>query len=279
MPELPEVEVTRLGLLDRLPGRLVQVVNWSGQRLRGLMPRKLLQEEIAGQRIRTVDRRAKYLLLRMESGAVLVLHLGMTGKLGLMATAVPRHKHDHLVLSLEGDLDMRLNDSRRFGFVGVWPAATAVRLEKEFSDRQGLEPFGPRFTAVNLHALAQRRSIPVKTFLMHGDIVAGIGNIYANEILFAARIHPLTTVSLLTPADWRRIVKYTHSILKKAIAAGGSSISDFLGTSGHPGYFQLQLQVYGRKGEACPRCAATIVKIDISGRSAFYCPHCQGRKA
>ncbi|WP_306549698.1 bifunctional DNA-formamidopyrimidine glycosylase/DNA-(apurinic or apyrimidinic site) lyase [Desulfobulbus sp.] len=275
MPELPEVEVTRRGLLEQLPGRTVTAVSWSAHRLRSAIPHQLLREEIAGQQIRTVDRRAKYLLVRMASGAVLVIHLGMTGKLGVIERQTAPHKHDHLLLELDNGLDLRFNDSRRFGVVLVWLAEKAAQCEENFSLKEGLEPFGDDFTAKTLHALAQHRRIPVKALLMTSRLIAGIGNIYANEILFAARIHPLTPANQLPPAAWRLVVKETRRILQQAIDAGGSTISDFLGASGHPGYFQLQLAVYGRKDSPCLRCGQPIVKTTLAGRATFHCPACQ----
>nr|WP_321465577.1 bifunctional DNA-formamidopyrimidine glycosylase/DNA-(apurinic or apyrimidinic site) lyase [uncultured Desulfobulbus sp.] len=275
MPELPEVEVTRRGLLVQLPGRKVELIECSKHRLRQPLPRALLQSEIVGQQVETVDRRAKYLLVRMNSGAVMLIHLGMTGKLGLMGSEVPRHKHDHLVVRLDNALELRFNDSRRFGSVEVWPAEEAVTREREFSDREGVEPFSRAFSAKNLHVLARTRRIPVKVFLMNGKIIGGIGNIYANEILFAANIHPLRAVHLLSMEEWQRIVKTTRRILQQAIDAGGSTISDFLGTSGHPGYFQLQLQVYGQKGLSCQHCSTPIIKTEVAGRATYFCPRCQ----
>jgi formamidopyrimidine-DNA glycosylase len=275
MPELPEVEVTRRGLLPMLTGRTVIAVSCSAHRLRRDIPRRLLKAHVQGQEIRTVDRRAKYLLIRMASGAVLLVHLGMTGKFSLLNKQVPRHRHDHLILGLENDWEVRLNDSRRFGSIDVWPEATATEQEDRFSRGEGIEPLGEAFTPAILHMLAKGRRIPVKSLLMHAKIIAGIGNIYANETLFAARIHPQRPANQVTLEEWQRIVAAGQSILHQAIDAGGSSIADFLGAGGHPGYFQLQFQVYGRKDQACTCCGAPISKIAISGRATYLCPHCQ----
>lgn len=275
MPELPEVEVTRLGLLAQLPGQHVTGVWCSTYRLRSDMPRRALRDHIVGQQVQTVDRRAKYLLIRLDSGAVLVVHLGMTGKLSLVDAQIPRHKHDHLVLSLEHGGQLRFNDSRRFGALVVWSAAEAREREGQFLRALGIEPLGPEFSAQTLARLAQQRKIPVKSWLMQGHVIAGIGNIYANEILFAARIHPLLPANRLLHAQWQRVVLTTREILHRAIAAGGSTIADFLGTNGHPGYFQLQLKVYGREGQECQVCGTLIEKIVVAGRSTFYCPVCQ----
>jgi len=275
MPELPEVEVTRRGLLPHLPQKKVIRIGWSGKRLRHPMPRALLRAEITGQTIMTVDRRAKYLLIRMDSGAVLVLHLGMTGRLGLFPATTTVDRHDHLRLLLNDEMELRFNDSRRFGSVAVWPAARAVELERQFDARLGVEPLGDQFTHAFLHALAAGRRMPVKTFLMDSRYIVGIGNIYANEILFAAALSPWRQAGSIDPVQWQAIVRHGRTILLRAIEAGGSTIADFIGSSGQPGYFQLQLAVYGRKGENCPRCGCAIRKKVLAGRATFYCRQCQ----
>jgi formamidopyrimidine-DNA glycosylase len=275
MPELPEVEVTRLGLLPHLPGRKITAVSWSEKRLRLPLPTKLLQTHVCDSAVRAVDRRAKYLLLRMDNASVLVLHLGMTGRLGLFPAAAAQAEHDHLCLRLDSGLELRFNDARRFGCVIVWPGEAAARLEEMFSRSQGLEPLGPDFTAAALASLAGKRRQPVKTFLMDARRISGIGNIYANETLFAARIHPQTPVRSLSDEQWWRIADCASVILKRAIAAGGTTVSDFLGTSGQPGYFQLQLAVYGRKDQPCHVCGRKISRDSIGGRATFFCAACQ----
>ena len=278
MPELPEVEVTRLGLLPHLPGRRVVSVRWSNRRLRLPMPRGLLREWIRGHTIDTIDRRAKYLLIRMRHGSVLLVHLGMTGRLGIFAGDAPKQRHDHLCLALDNGMELRFNDSRRFGSITVWPGDHAARLEKEFSARQGIEPFSDAFTGDHLLALARRRRQPVKTLLMHSGIIAGIGNIYANEILYAAAIHPATPADRLDLRQWQCLARAGRRILADAIRAGGSTISDYLNASGAPGYFQLRLCVYGRKGDPCPTCGTPIRRTMLGGRATFFCPGCQHRE-
>lgn len=275
MPELPEVEVTRQGLLPHLLQRKIIGVSWSNKRLRLPIPRKLLREYIRQSAIAAVDRRAKYLLVRMQEGSVLVIHLGMTGKLGMFSENAPSAVHDHLRLQLDNGMEMRFNDTRRFGSITVWPAAEAVLLEKEFNSSKGIEPLSSEFTAKQLHRLAQRRSVPVKTFLMDSRIIAGIGNIYANETLFAAGIHPKSKVNTLSETQWQNITDSCLRILTRAIEAGGSTISDFLGSSGQPGYFQLQLAVYGKKHEPCPECGSPIKREVLGGRATFFCSNCQ----
>jgi formamidopyrimidine-DNA glycosylase len=275
MPELPEVEVTRLGLLPHLPGRKITDFFCSSKRLRLPVPLKLLEKRICGSTVTALDRRAKYLLIRMDNASVLVVHLGMTGKLGLFAKAAARAAHDHLCVALDSGLELRFNDVRRFGSVTVWPGEEAARLEEEFNRCQGLEPFGLDFTAANLAELAQGRRQPIKTFLMDGRQISGIGNIYANETLFAAKIHPQSPAGSLNVAEWQRLAACVVAILKRAIAAGGSTVSDFLGSSGQPGHFQLQLAVYGRQKQPCPVCGEKISKEQLGGRATFFCSRCQ----
>ena len=278
MPELPEVEVTRQGLLQHLPGHLITDISWSNCRLRKAIPFQLLVDHIRGKRIFTIDRRAKYLLVRMTDGAVLLIHLGMTGKLSILPADTARHKHDHCILELDDGHEMRFNDSRRFGLIEVWPVEQAREEEWNLSQRQGVEPLDSALSQPFLVALGQKYSAPVKKVLMNSRLIAGIGNIYANEILFAARVSPLTAANRVSQEDWQRIGKETVVTLRAAIAAGGSTIADFLGTNGNPGYFQLHFQVYGRKGLPCFQCGHLISKTTIGGRATYYCAICQPQK-
>ena len=277
MPELPEVEVTRCGLLPHLPGTKITAVKWSNKRLRVPIPRKLLKQSIEGQSVQAIDRRAKYLLFRMENGSVLILHLGMTGKIGLFDQTAPGARHDHLRLLLENGMEMRFNDSRRFGAILVWPAEQAAELEEQFSATKGIEPFSDDFTPAALQQMAAKRRQPVKNFLMDSRLIAGVGNIYANETLFAAGIHPETPVNQIPATGWQSIISNCREILTRAIEAGGSTISDFIGSSGSAGYFQFQLKIYNRADTPCPVCGQTINKKVIGGRATFFCPDCQRR--
>lgn len=275
MPELPEVEVIRRGLLKHLPGKTITAIFWSGKNLRTAVPYKQLDECIRGEKILTIDRRAKYLLFRMGSGSVLTLHLGMTGKAEIFPVNMIKKKHDHLCLSLDNNLEMRFNDTRRFGSIGVWPKETSPADERKFSDNQGVEPFSHDFTGKRLAKMAIGKTMPIKTFLMDSRRIAGIGNIYANETLFRTGIAPDTPAGKLEPGHWRDIADKCQQILSDAIEAGGSTISDFINSSGKPGYFQLQLQVYGKESSPCPLCKTTIQKTRIGGRASFFCPTCQ----
>ncbi|PID71724.1 MAG: DNA-formamidopyrimidine glycosylase [Desulfobulbus propionicus] len=275
MPELPEVEVTRQGLLPHLPGRVVQALWWSGKKLRTEIPQLLLREEIQGQTVTAIDRRAKYLLFRMSNNAVLVIHLGMTGKLSVLNKKMPKEQHDHLALTLDNDQELRLHDTRRFGNVLVWPKATAAEDERHFSEKAGIEPLGAHFTASNLFALASNTKLTIKQFLMDGKRVSGVGNIYANEGLFKSGIHPATPAGKITKKQWQCLVNNIRKVLQDSIKSGGTTISDFISSSGQPGYFQLQLDVYGKNDEPCPNCNDQIVKIELGQRATFFCPTCQ----
>lgn len=278
MPELPEVEVTRRGLLPMVPGQTVKDIWWSGKKLRTSLPVQLLERTVKHQLVTTIDRRAKYLLFRLDNSAVLVIHLGMTGKLSFLPRQHPRAKHDHLALLLSDGNELRLNDSRRFGQVLVWPPTDAEEREQRFSAREGIEPLGDEFTAEALLQLARGKKVGIKPFLMNSRYIAGIGNIYANETLFQAGVHPGTPAQQITLQEWQAIAAAATHILEQAIRAGGTTISDFLGSSGQPGYFQLQLNVYGNDKSPCPRCSHPISKMQLGGRSTFFCGFCQVKK-
>jgi len=277
MPELPEVEVTRMGLLQHLPNRRIMDIRCGTKQLRKPIPHDLLVQWVHNRRIFTVERRAKYLLVRMDDGSVLVVHLGMSGSLGLVMAKKPPALHDHLFLRLDNELELRYNDVRRFGMILVWPAPEATDLEIKFFSRIGPEPFDEKFSPKRLRRLAARRRQAIKNFLLDQRVVAGIGNIYANEILFAVGLHPATPVNEIDETKWPHLVSCTQKTLQAAIAMGGTTIADFVDSNGRPGYFQLSLQVYGRAEHACRRCLAPIQKIVLGGRSTFFCPQCQPR--
>jgi formamidopyrimidine-DNA glycosylase len=273
MPELPEVEVIKQGLQRHLPGRKVLEIFAGNKKLRLPMPRKHLKEFIRGARIQAVDRRAKFLLITMDNGAILVVHLGMTGRLGVFPSGSPRVKHDHLRLQLNNGTQLRFNDIRRFGSIQIIPPGDS--LDNTMLSHIGPEPFAEEYNASYLHKLAKGKERPVKNFLMDSRVVAGIGNIYACEILFHAGIYPAKKIKNLTKKQWKKVVTASHHVLEKAIASGGTTISDFVNESGKSGYFQLELQTYGRQGKSCRFCECVISKVTMAGRSTFFCPECQ----
>jgi formamidopyrimidine-DNA glycosylase len=276
MPELPEVEVICRGIRPHLVGRRVIAIHESGKKLRQPIPIERLNLELVGRRVTAVTRRAKYLEIEFETGTMLLIHLGMTGNLGFFSPTAAPAKHDHLCLSLDNHSELRFNDSRRFGSIQILSAAQTPGREATIFSTTGPEPFSPAFTADYLFQLAKGRDLPVKTFIMTNQVVAGIGNIYANESLFRAAVHPARKVRTLAKKQWHRLIVEIREVLEQAIACGGSTISDFINAGREKGYFQVNFRVYGREGEACPTCAAaTIKKIKLGGRASYYCPKCQ----
>ena len=276
MPELPEVEVIRRGLQMHLPGRRIEAVFHNGKKLRHPVPLEAMQRLLVGKKIDRVSRRAKFLLLHMDGGAVLVLHLGMTGRLGLFPAGSAPAPHDHLRWRLDDGLELRLHDARRFGSVRFVTAAEAPDIEDTFFRATGPEPFGESCTPEYLFTQAQRKQQPIKTFLMDMKVIAGIGNIYANECLYTCGINPSRPAADLLLRDWQRLLPALLAILQQAIDCGGSTISDYVNAGGKPGYFQVHFKVYGKVGDPCPECGTAIEKIRLGGRASYFCPKCQG---
>lgn len=275
MPELPEVEVICRGLRPHLTGQTIIAVLGSGKPLRHIVPLAAMDETLRGKRIGAVFRRARYLLVEFEDQSLLVIHLGMSGNLCFFPDNAPVRSHDHLRWQLENGLELRLHDSRRFGGIWLLDPQQARTRESGFFAATGPEPFSPLCTPAHFMALARGRRQPVKPFLMEGKVVAGIGNIYANEALFAAGIHPARPVDTLKKSHWQRLVPLIRETLEQAIACGGSTISDFINAGGESGYFQMNFKVYGRKAAPCPRCATPIETIRLGGRTSYFCPRCQ----
>jgi formamidopyrimidine-DNA glycosylase len=271
MPELPEVEVIRRGLAPLLVGRRFLAVKVGEKRLRQQSSPRELRRWLPGRRLENLHRRGKYLRFDLEGGVTLVIHLGMTGRLLAGPPPSPALPHVHLVFKMEGGLDLIFQDTRRFGQVLVFaPGEEPAPLAQV-----GAEPFSRKVTATWLLDQARGRSRPIKNFLLDGRVLAGIGNIYACEILFAAGLHPATPVGRLTLKDWRRVLTETRRILQQAIEKGGTTVANYLNSRGESGLFQLELLVYGRAGEPCRRCGATILRLVQAGRSTFFCPVCQ----
>lgn len=275
MPELPEVEVICRAIRPHLLGRTIQAVRHSGKRLRVPVPIDRLRLDLLHKEITEVKRRAKYLLITVADGSVLLIHLGMTGNLGFFPPKTPYAKHDHLFLLLDNDLELRFNDSRRFGSIQALDTTAAMHIEETFFKTMGPEPFSAGFSAKHLLYKATGRKQPIKVFLMSNENVVGIGNIYANEILFAAGICPTRTADSLTATEWREIIRTSRRILQQAIDCGGSTISDFIHPNRESGYFQVSFKVYDRAGLPCLQCQGPIHRLQQGGRSSFYCPECQ----
>ncbi|MHB8345817.1 MAG: bifunctional DNA-formamidopyrimidine glycosylase/DNA-(apurinic or apyrimidinic site) lyase [Acidiferrobacterales bacterium] len=270
MPELPEVETTRRGIAPHLLGRCVRSVVIRNPNLRWKVP-VALARELPGQTLHAVERRAKYLLLRADSGTV-IIHLGMSGSLRIVACTTPAERYDHVDFVLSGGKCLRLRDPRRFGAV-LWTHASPAShvLLRDI----GPEPLEDGFSGTYLYARTRRRKIAARDLLLNTRIVAGIGNIYANEALFGAGIRPGRRAGRLSRAECDRLVGTIRTTLTDAIDAGGTTLRDFRNADGRPGYFQTVLAVYGQAGKPCPRCATPIRALRCGQRRAFFCPHCQ----
>lgn len=270
MPELPEVETTRCGLEPHLTGRRIAAVIVRNAQLRfPVIPE--LERLLPGLVIRGIARRGKYLLLDCGQGW-LILHLGMSGSLRILPAATPVEKHDHFDLVLESGFCMRLRDPRRFGAV-IWAETDPMR--HSLLAKLGVEPLTADFDGLWLYRVTRGKKTNIKQTLMDGHLVVGVGNIYANEALFRAGIKPMHAASRLGQERCNRLARTVKEVLEQAIAAGGSSLRDFVDSSGRPGYFQQQYFVYGRAGEPCHICGNPIRLLRQGQRSTFYCALCQ----
>jgi len=272
MPELPEVETTRSGISPHIKGQKIALVTIRHYQLRWPIPADLASI-LAMQTIHNIKRRAKYLLFQCDSGT-LIIHLGMSGHLQIVDEADPIAKHSHLDIKLESGAILRFTDPRRFGAV-LW---TSEPIEQHsLLSHLGPEPLSDDFSADTLYKISRHRRTTIKTFIMNGQHVVGVGNIYANEALFLAGIHPKTLAGKITKKKAEKLVVVIKDVLKKAIAAGGTTLKDFKKSDGKPGYFAQQLHVYGRENEACTQCGTAIKHFKEAQRATFYCPICQKR--
>jgi formamidopyrimidine-DNA glycosylase len=269
MPELPEVETTRQGLLPRLQGRTLRHVVVRNPRLRWPIPDDL-EARLQGQTLQSLSRRGKYLLF--DFGATTqIVHLGMSGSLRFTEPDEPAALHDHVDWLFDDGTTLRLRDPRRFGAVLLSEQA----MQHPLLAHLGPEPLTPAFDAAYLHAQCQRRSAAIKQVIMDAQVVVGVGNIYASESLFHAGIRPTTAARRLSRPACARLATAIKQVLSAAIAAGGSSLRDYVHSSGELGYFQLQTRVYDREGKPCKTCATPIRRIVQGQRASFYCPKCQ----
>lgn len=272
MPELPEVEVTRRGLAPHLEGKTVSAVVMRHSGLRWPFPVDLSQR-LTGCVIRSTGRRGKYLLIHFDHGT-LIVHLGMSGHLRILPPGIAPQKHDHFDLEV-GQQVMRMTDPRRFGAV-LWHDAEEGDIEEHVLLRGlGLEPLEEKFTANVLYRQTRKRRAPIKQALLAGDIVVGVGNIYASECLFKAGINPRTAAGKISIQRYEKLVVAIRETLAAAIVQGGSSLRDFIAVNGQSGYFQQSYFVYNRTGLACRICTTPIRQIKQGQRSTFYCVNCQ----
>jgi formamidopyrimidine-DNA glycosylase len=272
MPELPEVETVRVGLEPALVGRRFERVEILDPRLTRPFDPALVASELEGERVAAVERRGKYLVVRFESGRVLLIHLRMTGSLRHARGGLPEDVHRRAVVNLDDGSDVAYRDMRRFG---TWLLLEAGEADAYLADRLGAEPFARSFTA---RALAQRlagRRAPIKAALLDQRSLAGMGNIYADEALWRSEIHPLRPAGELTEPEVRRLHRAVRRALEIGIARQGSTLSTYRTPDGNRGRMQHEFKVYGRAGEPCDRCGTPIEKIRAAGRGTSYCPGCQ----
>ena len=274
MPELPEVEVIKKGLEPLLVGLRVLQAGY-GKPLRRPFPRSAMKEWIMGGVVQRLSRRGKYLVIRMENRAAMVFHLGMSGRLLVLPRTAPLSSHDHVRLTLDNNSMLRLHDPRRFGSLQITPPDATSRLLTGLFQQMGPEPLSADFTPATLHRDTRGRKRAIKDLLLDGRTVAGIGNIYASESLFRAKIHPAAQAGTLSTIQCARLHQAIQEVLIEAINCGGSSISDFTAPDGTAGYFQCAFKVYGRENQSCRLCGTPIARLRQSGRSTFFCPACQ----
>ena len=269
MPELPEVETTRRGIAPHVEGLRITKIIVRQSRLRWPVPDSV--QAAVGQTVFSVRRRAKYLLLDTPVGTI-VLHLGMSGSLTVQPSDKPVVKHDHLDIVLEDGNCLRLNDPRRFGAC-LWQAVDDDPLK--LLQGMGPEPLSDAFDGERLFERSRGRTVAVKNFIMTNAVVVGVGNIYANEALFMAGIDPRRAAGRVSRVRYLELGAHIKAVLARAIQQGGTTLRDFLGADGKPGYFRIELKVYGNKGEPCQVCGTVIRSINIGQRNSFYCPKCQ----
>ncbi len=270
MPELPEVETARRGIEPHLRGQRIVRVDLRQTRLRFPVTRGLV-ESLTGATITEVGRRGKYLLVRTDRGTLLI-HLGMSGSLRILAGFEAAGRHDHWDIWLENGHGLRFTDPRRFGSL-LW--TTRDPLKHRLLKHLGPEPLTKDFNGAYLYALAHRRKTPIKPLIMDGRVVVGIGNIYASEALFAAGIRPTRQSGRISLERMELLVGKVKDVLRRAIRAGGTTLRDFTGSEGTPGYFAQELSVYDRAGQPCPQCSAPVRKKVLGQRASYYCLNCQ----
>ena len=269
MPELPEVETSRRGIEPFVTDRIVQRVTIRNRALRWPVADDF-ETVFTGRTIASVSRRAKYLLFNTAGGTA-ILHLGMSGSVTIVPGDAPAGVHDHVDILLDSDDILRFRDPRRFGSLHWADDPASHWLLRDL----GPEPLGDDFDGDYLWQLSRGRRVAVKPFIMNAHVVVGVGNIYASEALFGAGIHPRRQAGRISRARYAQLGDAIKEVLARAIEAGGTTLRDFYGFNGQAGYFQLELDVYGQNGKACPRCGASIRHAVLGQRATYYCVTCQ----
>ncbi|QMT59005.1 bifunctional DNA-formamidopyrimidine glycosylase/DNA-(apurinic or apyrimidinic site) lyase [Legionella sp. PC997] len=270
MPELPEVETTKEGIKSHLEGQTIQEVTVRNSKLRIPVPPNL-DQLCAGKKIVAVFRRAKYILIQLSKGYLLI-HLGMSGHLRIVEAKSEPEKHDHILLTLTNGCMLRFCDPRRFG---LFLYIDENPYQHPLFAHLGPEPLSNEFNGHYLVQRAKNKNKPIKSLIMDNEIVVGVGNIYATESLFLANIHPATPAKMLSELRCQVLTKQIKEVLKQAILCGGTTLRDFYAFDGKPGYFSMSLKVYGRKNQPCLLCQHPIKSLLIAGRNSFFCPNCQ----
>lgn len=272
MPELPEVETTRAGIEPIALNQVISKIIIRAPKLRWPIPSNIAKI-LPGQKAYAIERRAKYILVKFELGT-LIIHLGMSGRLRILTQQLPPEKHDHVDICFKNGTTLRYTDPRRFGAI-LWTSDDALK-HKLLVDL-GPEPLTTSFTGKHLYNCAQTKKIAVKVFIMDAKVVVGVGNIYASESLFAAKIDPRQSANTVTLEQYTELAKHIKRILKLSIQQGGTTLKDFYTAEGKPGYFAQKLKVYGREKEACGICSTPIEAVQLGQRNTFFCPNCQPR--
>ena len=268
MPELPEVETTRRGIESYFIRDLIESIEVRNARLRWHVPDEI--ERLQCKQVKQVLRRGKYIILELDNGAILI-HLGMSGSMRIEKPEAELKKHDHVIFYLSSELQVRFNDPRRFGSV-LW---TNNWQNHKLISGLGPEPLNREFDVEYLYALAKQRKLAIKQFIMDSHVVVGVGNIYANEALFLANIHPKRAANNISKKRMAVLVEKIKLVLGNAIQQGGTTLKDFVGGDGKPGYFQQQLFVYGKSGEPCKHCGSILKEIRMNNRTTVFCSKCQ----
>jgi len=269
VPELPEVETTRRGIAPYLVGHRIVATQVYNAKLRWPVTPRI--NAIENQWVNEITRRGKYLIFDLKNNGAMVVHLGMSGSLRIVQRDAPRKTHDHLEFLLDSGQRLLYHDPRRFGCV-LW---TDDWREHELIRHLGPEPLSADFDAGYLYEQAAGRKLPIKSLIMSASVVVGVGNIYANEALYQSGIHPLRAAGRISFARMEDLVRQIKNVLDAAITQGGTTLRDFVGGDGKPGYFKQQLFVYGRGGEPCKHCGHALKERRLTNRSTVYCPKCQ----